>query len=96
VHFEWDAAKSAQNYRDRGFDFGAAALIFAGFTLERPDSRKDYGERRVIAIGTVGVIMLTVVYTDRHDPAGVVRRIISARRSNRHERERYEKARTIR
>ena len=93
MRFEWDAAKSARNYRDRGFGFGAAALIFVGFTLERPDSRRDYGEHRVIAIGTAAAILLTVVYTDRRDPAGVVRRIISARRSNQHERERYEKAR---
>jgi hypothetical protein len=93
VRFEWDPAKSARNFRDRGFDFSAAAQIFAGFTLERPDARRDYGEHRVIAVGTVATVALTVVYTDRQDRTGVIRRIISARRSNGHEWERYEKAR---
>lgn len=89
MRFEWDSTKSARNYRERGFDFGAAAQIFAGFTLERPDTRLDYGETRVLAIGQVAGIALTVVYTDRRTRTGVlVRRIISARRSNRNERKR--------
>ena len=94
MHFEWDEAKSAPNYRLRGFDFGAAAQIFAGFTLERADNRRNYGEVRVIAIGRVADIALTVVYTDRRDRDGTtIRRIISARRSNLDERQRYEQAR---
>lgn len=94
MRFEWDEAKSARNYRLRGFDFGAAAQIFAGFTLERVDTRRDYGEVRVFAIGRVADIALTVVYTDRRDRDGTtIRRIISARRSNRDERQRYEQAR---
>lgn len=93
MRFEWDPAKSARNYRDRGFDFGAAAQIFAGFTLERADTRREYGEDRILAIGRVAGIVLTVVYTDRRTRSGlVVRRIISARRSNRHERKRLEVA----
>lgn len=85
MRFEWDAEKSAQNFKDRGFDFGAAA--------ERPDTRRDYGEARVIAVGLVAQVALTVVYTDRRDRDGTtVRRIISARRSNRYERTRYKEA----
>lgn len=49
VRFIWDAAKSEANLRDRGFDFGFASLVFAGLTLEREDTRRDYGERRVIS-----------------------------------------------
>ncbi|MGH7694311.1 MAG: BrnT family toxin [Gemmatimonadaceae bacterium] len=93
MRFEWDAEKSARNYRDRGFDFGAAVQIFSGFTLERADARRDYGEVRVIAIGLVARVALTLVYTDRRDRDGtIVRRIISARRSNRYERKRYKEA----
>jgi hypothetical protein len=95
VRFEWDPAKSTRNYRERGFDFGAATQVFAGFTLEQPDRRRDYGEVRILAIGRVAGVALTVVYTDRRTRTGaVVRRIISARRSNRHERHRYEAAET--
>jgi len=87
MRFEWDSAKSDRNFRERGFDFGAAVQIFAGFTLERPDTRHDYGEPRVLAIGTVAGIAISLVYTDRRTRSGeLVRRIISARRSNRNER----------
>jgi uncharacterized DUF497 family protein len=93
VRFEWDEAKSDANFEERGFDFEFASLIFDGLTLEVEDRRKDYGERRVVAIGVGAGLHLTVVYTDRQLASGqVVRRIISARRSSRHERKIYEKA----
>jgi uncharacterized DUF497 family protein len=48
---------------------------------------------RVIALGKAQNIPLTVVYTDRAEAGGEInRRIISARKSNRHEREAYKKA----
>jgi uncharacterized protein len=91
--FEWDEEKSEANYRARGFDFSFATLIFGGPTLEREDRRRDYGEERVIAIGMADGIHLTLVYTDRRLANGeIVRRIISARKSNRREREAYEEA----
>jgi hypothetical protein len=40
----------------------------------------------VVALGMVAAKVLTVVYFDRKDSFGVVRRIISARRSSRYER----------
>ena len=47
----------------------------------------------MIALGKAQNILLTVVYTDRTEADGQVnRRIISARKGNRHERETYEKA----
>ena len=62
-------------------------------TLERIDNRRDYGETRVIALGVAQGIPLTVVYTDRAETGDVVvRRIISARKSDRREREAYKKA----
>lgn len=85
--FEWDEAKSDANLRDRGFDFAHAAGIFDGPVLEIDDTRADYGERRVQAIGKVGPDILFVVYTWRDD----VRRIISARLANRKERKIYGK-----
>lgn len=93
VRFSWDAAKSEFNFRERGFDFAFASLIFGGPTLEQQDRRQDYGERRVVAIGRADGLELTVVYTDRAGSAGRhERRIISARRSNRHERQAYQEA----
>lgn len=93
MRFEWDAAKSDVNLRERGFDFEFASLIFDGPTFEVEDRRKDYGEHRIVAIGAADGIHLTVVYTDRQEAEGqILRRIISAHRSNRRERARYQKA----
>lgn len=89
MRFAWDPGKSSRNMLARRFDFEFAALIFDGPTLERDDDRLDYGERRVIAIGVADGLHLTVVYTDRPEPGGVVRRIISARRSSKNERQAY-------
>lgn len=93
MRFEWDAAKSDANLEERGLDFAFASLVFEASTLEVEDSRRDYGERRVVAIGIADGLHLTVVYTDRQAAGGdVIRRIISARRSSRHERKIYQKA----
>jgi len=93
VRFSWDARKSNRNLRERGFDFEFATQIFDGSTLERADSRRDYGERRMIALGKAQDIPLSVVYTDRAEAGGEKsRRIISARKSTRREREAYKKA----
>ena len=93
MRFIWHPGTSAENLRLRGFDFAFATLIFEGHTLERHDARRDYGERRTIAIGLAQGIALTVVYTDRLDATGATtRRLISARRSNRREREAYVRA----
>ena len=89
MRFAWDRRKSADNLRIRGFDFGFATLIFEGPTLERVDQRRDYGETRVIAVGLAQGLAVTVVYTDRAEPGGMVRRIISARLSNRREHQAY-------
>jgi uncharacterized DUF497 family protein len=89
VRFTWDPAKSEANLRERGFDFAFATLVFERPTLERIDDRHDYGELRVIAIGIADGIPLTVVFTDRVEGGDVLRRIISARVSNRRERKAY-------
>jgi uncharacterized DUF497 family protein len=83
MQFEWDDRKSEKNLRERGFGFDFAALLFEGPTVEWCDVREPWGEARVVAIGVADGIALAVVYTDR----GPVRRILSARRARRKERE---------
>lgn len=90
--FSWDPHKSDDNLARRGFDFATAARIFESRALMRPDLRQDYGELRMVAVGAVNGIELTVVFTDRIEGDQVVRRIISARRSNRRERETFAQA----
>lgn len=93
MRFTWDARKTARNLRERGFDFEFATQVFNHRTVERVDTRRDYGEHRVIALGVAQDIPLTLVNTDRAEVGGgVTRRIISARKSNRRERQAYKKA----
>ncbi len=84
--FEWDSDKEAKNIRERGIDFATASRIWGGPVLEKIDDRRDYGEVRVLAFGQVVGRLMAVVYTWR----GTNRRIISARKANRREQERFE------
>ncbi len=68
-----------------GIDFRDVVRIFERPVLEKTDRRRDYGEERIAAVGIAMGLGLYVVYTIR----GGKRRIISARRANRHEREAY-------
>jgi len=88
MRFEWDPAKRVANLHRHGVDFELAVRIFEGSTLERRDNRFDYGEIRRIAVGLVNAVELTVCYTDRRD----VRRMISARKANKDEREAFYRA----
>lgn len=83
--FEWDPAKRFANLAKHGVDFVDASGIFWRPVLETTDERHAYGEARIIAVGRAAGETLTVVYTWR----GTTRRIISARRSNRHEQEAF-------
>jgi len=59
--------------------------VFNNEILVWPDERYDYGETRWIAIGLASGEETVVVYTENGDE----RRIISARRARRKEREIY-------
>ncbi len=85
MDFEWDEAKSERNRVMRDLPFGLAIELFDGQTLDQTDSRHDYGEKRLRAIGLAGDLILVCIYTDR----GAVHRIISVRRANRRERNAY-------
>jgi len=83
--FEWDNAKAAENIRNHGVRFAEAVLAFRdNFAIDYLDDI-DYGEDRFIHIGRSGGQLLTIVYTERADRI----RIISARRSTKHEQENY-------
>jgi len=70
----------------QGIAFQDAIRIFEGPTLERLDDRFDYGEDRIYAIGLVNGLEITLIYVDKQSNE---RRIISAWRSEPHERRRY-------
>ncbi len=85
MSYEWDGAKDRKNQEKHGVSFEQGAQIFDSPVLERPDPR-DYGEPRTIAIGhDRNGEFFVVVYTWR----GETRRIISAWRAGRHDKEAY-------
>ena len=81
--FEWDESKRQANLAKHHIDFRDAKRVFDGVVLERIDSR--HGEGRIFAIGLMEDIEIVVVYVMR----GKRRRIISARRAHRDERQEY-------
>jgi len=81
--FEWDESKRQANLAKHHIDFRDAKRIFDGPVFERMDSR--HGEDRIFAIGLMEDIEIVVVYVMR----GQRRRLISARRAHRNERQEY-------
>ncbi|MBS4051234.1 MAG: BrnT family toxin [Methylomonas sp.] len=87
MHFEWDDTKSETCFRQRGFDFAyAARAFFDPNRLVQADNRRCYGEDRYQLMGIIQQRLFVVVYTPRHDAI----RIISARKANQREINRYE------
>ena len=77
----YDPAKRNETVAERGLDFEDAALVFTGVTVEVEDSRKNYGERRIVCYGTLEGRVVVVGYT----PRGAVRHIFSMRKANHRE-----------
>jgi uncharacterized DUF497 family protein len=85
MEYEYDDEKSKATLQDRGIDFEFAARVFDSEFIEYEDKRRDYGERRYVAIGPIEGTVFAVVYTWRNGR----RRIMSARRASRRERDAY-------
>jgi hypothetical protein len=91
MRFEWDERKNRANQRKHGIDFQTACLVFDDpFALSSQDRVED-GERRWQTIGLVGgVAVVLVAHTVDFESDCEVIRVISARRANSKERQRYE------
>jgi uncharacterized protein len=78
VCLTFDSAKRQKTLLERGLDFDDAALVFEGITIEVEDTRKDYGEVRMICFGLLEGRLVVVGYT----PRGSDRHIFSMRKAN--------------
>ena len=84
MRISFDPAKRARTLSERGLDFADAPLIFAGVTVEIEDTRKNYGEKRVICYGLLAGRVVVVGYT----PRGADRHVFSMRKANEREKAR--------
>ena len=84
MRITFDAAKRAKTFAERGLDFADAEFVFAGVTLEVEDTRRNYGEPRIICYGYLDKRMVVVGYTPRGDE----RHVFSMRKANEREKAR--------
>ena len=81
MRISFDPVKRDKALADRGLDFADAALVFEGVTVELEDTRKNYGEVRIICYGLLVGRMVVVGYT----PRGAERHVFSMRKANERE-----------
>ena len=89
MNVTFDPVKDAANLAKHGFSL----LDAVGFEWETavvwPDTRRDYGEPRMVALGYIGLRIMSVVFVDRPPEQPTERRIISLRKANTREVKRY-------
>ncbi len=78
MRISYDASKREKALADRGLDFEDAVVVFEDLTVEVEDTRKDYGEQRIICYGLLAGRMVVIGYT----PRDAVRHIFSMRKAN--------------
>ena len=86
MEFVWDEQKAKLNLAKHGVDFETAKGVFGDPNALIELDEDDPSEERWRAIGLVEGSVLFVVFTERDEN---LIRIISARRANRHEQDRY-------
>ncbi|MBF0349198.1 MAG: BrnT family toxin [Magnetococcales bacterium] len=74
----YDPAKREKTLSERGLDFENAAMVFTGRVYEIEDTRKEYGERRMMCFGKLNGRMMVIGYVQRGD----TRHIFSMRKAN--------------
>lgn len=84
MRITFDPVKRARTLADRGLDFEDAAMVFEGITVEVDDTRRNYGERRIICYGLLSDRLVVIGYTQR----GTTRHIFSMRKANNREKAR--------
>jgi len=85
MEITFDPSKRDETFKARGLAFEDAASIFEGHTVDMVDSRTDYQEERIITVGMLDDRMIVLVWTQR----GHARRIISMRKANEREQEKF-------
>lgn len=87
MKIDFDPSKDAINQTAHGISLGLASQLEWDNLQSKPDTRRDYGEMRMIGYAVMDERLYCVVYVDRDD----VRRVISLRKANEREVAKYAK-----
>jgi uncharacterized DUF497 family protein len=77
-----DPAKDAVNLAKHGASLSDAVGFEWDTAVVWPDTRRSYGEPRMVALGYIGLRIMAVVFVDRPPERPTERRIISLRKAN--------------
>ena len=82
-------SKDAANLAKHGFSLLDAEDFEWDTAVMWPDMRRNYDEARMVALGYIGLRIMSVVFVDRPQEEPTERRIISLRKANSREVKRY-------
>ena len=89
MNVTFDLAKDAANVAKHGVSLTEAAGFEWDTAVVWPDTRRDYGEARMVALGYIGLRIMALVFVDRPPEKPTERRIIGLRKANSREVKRY-------
>lgn len=78
VAITYDPPKRTKTLAERQLDFEDAKLVFEATNFETEDTRREYGEKRILCFGMLRDRMVVVGYTLR----GADRHVFSMRKAN--------------
>jgi uncharacterized DUF497 family protein len=81
MRFSWDEKKRRLNLKQHGLDFVDAPSVFEGPTFTFEDDRFEYDEQRLVTLGFLGGIVVSIVHAESASRI----RIISFRKATRNE-----------
>ena len=81
IQFLWDESKRTKNIMQHGLDFMDARAVFEGRTVTLDDERFDYDEQRLMTLGYLGAMPVSIVHTESDEQI----RVISFRKATRNE-----------
>jgi len=81
MRFTWDETKRKANLQKHGLDFADAEKVFDSPLVLLEDSRKGYGEQRMIGIGLLDFLVVLIVHIESEEEI----RIISMRKADSNE-----------
>lgn len=88
MDLSFDAAKNEKNIAAHGMALSEAEHLDWDAMIAAVDTRKEYGETRLVGYAPMGERLYCVVFVERTEG----RRIISLRKANSREVDRYEKS----